>query len=76
MAHVMTRRGTQDNVVTYEHFCDTMADRDAIDPAEINLGTVCVVLEGASGGLEFYIAKSNKEWKSASGAAEQQSDEG
>lgn len=70
MAHVMTKRGEQDNVVTYTHFCDTIDDVADIDPAQINLGSVCVVLEGQSGGLEFYIANSNKEWKNALGSAQ------
>lgn len=62
MAHIMTKRGTQDNVITYEHYCDTMEDRAKIDPNEITLGSSCIVLEGESGELEVYIAGSNKQW--------------
>lgn len=62
MANIMTKRGSADNVITYEHYCDTMADRDNIEPQYITLGTVCVVVEGASGALEVYIANSNKQW--------------
>lgn len=57
----MTKRGQQDNVVTYEHICDKLADRDNIDPKYITLGSVCVVLEGTNG-MEIYMANSNKEW--------------
>ena len=58
---IMSKRGQQDNVVTYEHICDTTADLDAIDPAYITLGSVAIVLEG-NAGLEVYMANSNKEW--------------
>ena len=69
MAAVMTKRGTQDNVVTYEHVCDTTADMAAINPQYINLGSICLVINGESGGLEVYIADSNKEWSAISVAA-------
>lgn len=64
MAHKMTKRGNIDNVVTYEHFCDTKADMADINPDEINLGSVCVVLVDESEGdtLQFYLAKSDKVW--------------
>lgn len=59
MANIMTKRGAQDNVVTYEHICDTAADMENIDPQYITLGSVCIVLDGA---LEVYMANSKKEW--------------
>lgn len=62
MANIMSKRGTYDNVITYEHFCDTLADRDNIDPQYVTLGTVCIVLE--SSGAQMYIADSNKQWHS------------
>lgn len=64
MAHKMTKRGNIDNIVTYEHFCDTKADMADINPDEINLGSVCVVLVDESEGdtLQFYLAKSDKVW--------------
>lgn len=71
--NTMTKRGQLDNVVTYEHFCDTTADLNNIDPQYINLGSVAVVVQGDSG-LEVYIANSNKEWVligTAGGAAEE-----
>lgn len=62
--NIMTKRGTQDNVVTYEHFCDTAADKQNIDPKYITLGSVCVVLddETTNHELTFYLAKSDKTW--------------
>jgi hypothetical protein len=64
MAHKMTKRGNIDNIVTYEHFCDTKADMADIDTNEINLGSVCVVLadESQNNTLQFYLAKSDKTW--------------
>lgn len=62
MAHVMTKRGSEDNVITYEHYCDTTNDMTNIDPKYITLGSVCIVVEGESGELEAYIAKSDKSW--------------
>lgn len=63
MANIMTKRGSHDNIVTYEHICDTSADLENIDPRYITLGSIAVVLHGTSG-LEFYMADSNKEWVS------------
>ena len=65
MATVMTKRGSQDNNVTYEHFCDTHADMDNIELKYITLGSVCVVLddEENSNELTFYLGKSDKTWK-------------
>lgn len=65
--NIMTKRGSQDNVVTYEHICDTTADLQDIDPQYITLGSVAIVLQG-SAGLEVYMATSQKEWVSLIGA--------
>ncbi len=59
----MTKVGNQDNVLTYEHICDTTADLDNINPEYINLGSVAIVLHG-SAGIEVYMADSNKQWVS------------
>ena len=67
---IMSKRGQQDNVVTYEHICDTSDDLVTIDPAYITLGSVAIVLEG-NAGLEVYMANSNKEWISLIGSKEQ-----
>ena len=58
---VMTKRGQQDNILTYEHICDTTADLQTINPDYITLGSVAIVLQGITG-LEVYMATSTKEW--------------
>lgn len=58
---VMTKRGQADNVITYEHICDTTADLEKIDPKYITLGSIALVLKGAAG-IEVYMATSDKEW--------------
>lgn len=63
MAVIMTKRGNQDNIVTNEFYCDTPADMAAINTKDITLGSVCIVVEGESGGLEAYVANSQHEWK-------------
>lgn len=62
MANIMNKRGNQDNQVTYEHICDATADMANIDKKYKTLGSVCVVLQGESGGLEVYMANSQGEW--------------
>lgn len=66
--NIMTKRGSLDNVVTFEHICDTTADLDNIPREQITLGSVAVVLQG-SAGLEFYMASSAKEWILISGGS-------
>ena len=68
MATVMTKRGQQDNIITYEHICDTTADLSLIDPKNITLGSVAIVLQGDAG-LELYMANSNKEWIKLTGSS-------
>ena len=46
MASVMTKRGQQDNEITYEHICDKPEDMSKITPAYITLGSICIILEG------------------------------
>lgn len=74
MAHKMTRRGSLDNVITYEHYCDTVADLNDIPPSEINLGTIALVVEGTAG-LEVYMAKSDKTWVCIYGGASSSDEE-
>lgn len=62
--NIMTKRGQIDNVITYEHICDTRADMNNIPATQITLGSICIVLSGNNGALEVYMADSNKEWKS------------
>lgn len=58
---ITSKRGSMDNIVAYEFICDTTADLNNIDPKQITLGSVAIVLQGTSG-LEVYMANSNKEW--------------
>ena len=62
MAYSTTKRGSLDNIITYEHICDTTADLENIDPNQINLGSVAIVLQGENNNLEAYMANSQKEW--------------
>lgn len=60
--HIISKRGNQDNVITYEHICDTRADMSNIERKYITLGSVCIVLQGENDAMEVYMADSNKEW--------------
>jgi hypothetical protein len=59
--HIITKRGSIDNQITYEHYCDTITDMNDIDKSTITLGSTCIVVNGTTG-LEFYIADSQKQW--------------
>ena len=61
--NVMTKRGQLDNVVTYEHMCDTMADLNSVPFEESTIGSTAIVLQGDSGSMEVYIANGAHEWK-------------
>ena len=63
MAHIMTKRGTQDNVVTYEHYCDTAADLNDIPSEYTTLGSTAIVVDD-NGALGAYMANNNGEWNS------------
>lgn len=67
MAYKMTKRGSLDNEITNEFFCDTASDLANIPSSLVNLGSVAVVLDG----MEIYIANSNKEWQSMTPAEEE-----
>lgn len=62
MANIMTKRGSQDNIVTYEHYCDTKADLANIPADQITLGSTAVVLQDEDGSMGIYIAGSDKQW--------------
>ena len=61
MALTMTKRGSMDNIVTYEFVCDTTADLSAIEPQYVVMGSVAIIISGDSG-FEVYMANSKKEW--------------
>lgn len=58
---ITSKRGHLDEVVTFEFICDTSADMADIDPAQITLGSIAIVLQGQDG-LEVYMATSTKQW--------------
>ncbi len=60
MAYKMSKRGSLDNEITNEFFCDTETDLNNIPKDLVNLGSVAVVIDG----MEIYIANSKKEWVS------------
>lgn len=64
--NIMTKRGSEDNVVTYEHYCDTKADLINIPQDQITLGSVAIVLKDEDNSMGIYMANSNKEWISFS----------
>ena len=75
MANIMSKRGQSDNIITYEHICDTATDLANIDPKYITLGSVAIVLKGAAG-LEVYMATSDKEWVNLLGVTSSDEEEG
>lgn len=64
--NIMTKRGSLDNNITYEHYCDTKADLNNIPKDQITLGSAAIVLQDEDGSLGIYLANSNKEWISFS----------
>ena len=58
MAYKMSKRGSLDNEITNEFFCDGPEDLTNIPASQINLGSVAVVVDP----FEMFIANSNKEW--------------
>ena len=60
--NIMTKRGNQDNVVTYEHYCDTNADLANIPKNQTTLGSTAIVLKDENDELGIYIAGSDKQW--------------
>lgn len=58
---IMTKRGSLDNIITYEHVCDATADLNNIPSEQTTLGSVAIVLKDPDG-LGVYIATSAKEW--------------
>lgn len=72
--NIMSKRGQQDNIVTYEHWCDTTADLANIDPQYATLGSVAIVVSGEAG-LEAYIANSQHQWVLVVGGVEEEEEE-
>lgn len=62
MSWIMTKRGSQDNIITYEHYCDTFSDLSNIPSSQVTLGSTAVVINDEDNGLGIYMANSQKEW--------------
>lgn len=71
MAYKMSKRGSLDNEVTNEFFCDGAEDLAAIPASQINLGSVAVVVDP----FEMFIANSNKEWISLTPSESEEEEE-
>lgn len=68
MSYITSKAGSRDNVITYEHICDSVDDLQDIDPRYVTLGSVAIVLD-ATAGLSVYMANSNKQWISLTGTS-------
>lgn len=71
MAYKMSKRGSLDNEITNEFFCDSTEDLAAIPASQINLGSVAVVVDP----FEMFIANSNKEWISLTPSESEEEEE-
>ena len=71
MAYKMSKRGSLDNEITNEFFCDGPEDLTKIPTSQINLGSVAVVVDP----FEMFIANSNKEWISLTPTEETEEEE-
>lgn len=75
MAQIMTKRGNQENIVTYEFVCDTAADLQKIEQEYITIGSIATVIAGETG-FEVYMANSQKEWVSLGNATSSENNGG
>ena len=74
MAATMTKRGQQDNNITYEFICDTTADLNKIESKYTTMGSIAIVISGDSG-FEVYMANSQKQWISIGSGGSSNSEE-
>ena len=71
MSYKMSKRGSLDNEITNEFFCDGPADLANIPASEINLGSVAVVVDP----FEMFIANSSKQWISLTPASDEEEEQ-
>lgn len=62
MSTIMAKRGSLDNVVTFEHYCDTTEEIQNIPKEYSTLGSIAIAVNDEQEGLAVYICNSNKEW--------------
>lgn len=60
--NIMTKRGSLDNIVTYEHICDSNDDLNKIDKKYATLGSVAIILDKETEELSVYMADSDGVW--------------
>lgn len=60
--NIMTKKGSFDNIITYEHFCDNKSDLANIPVSQITLGSIAIVLKDDNNTMGIYIADSSKNW--------------
>lgn len=71
MAYKLAQRGQLDNEITNTFFCDAPEDLQNIKKADINLGSVAVVVDP----FEMFIANSNKQWISLTPTSDEEVEE-
>ena len=64
MSYAITKRGSQDNIVTYEFICDTIEDMNAIEKRYRTIGSTAIVLYNKDNEIEAFIADSKGTWVS------------
>ena len=62
MAHIMSKCGSEDNVRTYEFFCDYPEDLNNIPMNRRTLGSVALVLDYNEECAVLYVCKSDGNW--------------
>ena len=60
--NIMTKRGNLDNIVTYEHICDSDLDLPNIPQEQATLGSTAITLHNTSGGFAVYMVDSSGNW--------------
>jgi len=71
MSYKLAQRGSLDYEVTNVFFCDEPEDLPKIPKADINLGSVAVVVDP----FDMYIANSKKEWLSLTSSSDEEEEE-
>ena len=72
MPYKLAQRGSLDNEHTNVFYCDEPVDLQKIPKADINLGSVAVVVDP----FDMYIANSKKEWLSLTSSSDEEEKEG
>ena len=68
MSYKLAQRGSLDNETTNVFYCDGPEDLEKIPKADINLGSVAVIIDP----FDMQIANSKKQWKSLASSDEEE----